>query len=90
MRSTDHAGNQAIKPSVDLPPPSFTMPSPTLHDTLTGDFAAEFSGAYIAKDGDGEVGWPAGGNRISGSGLPAGWSTSIWSTGGKAIVAAAS
>ena len=56
VRSTDRAGNQAMKPSVDLPPQSFTMPSPTLHDTLTGDFAAgALSGAYIAEDGDGEV-----------------------------------
>ena len=88
VRSTDRAGNQAMKPSVDLPPPSFTMPSPTLHDTLTGDFAAgALSGAYIAEDGDGEVMLaPQGGTEFSGSALPADWSTSIWSTGGTAVV----
>jgi N,N-dimethylformamidase beta subunit-like, C-terminal/Domain of unknown function (DUF4082)/Calx-beta domain/Bacterial Ig domain len=88
VRSTDRAGNQAMKPSVDLPPQSFTMPSPTLHDTLTGDFAAgALSGAYIAEDGDGEVTLaPQGGTEFSGSALPADWSTSTWSSNGSAVV----
>ena len=64
------------------------MPSPTLHDTLSTDFAAgSLNGTYISEDADGEVTLaPDSGTEFSGTALPVDWSTHIWSTGGSAVV----
>ena len=99
VRSTDRAGNTAQKPNggptpppapgqPPVPPQIFTMPSPTLHDTLSTDFAAgSLTGTYISEDADGEVTLaPDSGTEFSGTALPVDWSTHIWSTGGSAVV----
>ena len=64
------------------------MPSPTLHDTTSADFSAGSStGTYVAENGDGELTLaPASGSEFSGSTMPSGWATRIWSGGGSAIV----
>ena len=100
VRSTDRSGNTSQKPSggptpppapgqTPPPPQAFTMPSPTLHDTMSVDFGAGAgTGTYVAENGDGELTLaPARGSEFSGSALPAGWATRIWSDGGTAKVA---
>ena len=100
VRSTDRSGNMASKPSLGPAPPpvpggppppppqAFTMPSPTLRDTMPADFAAGVaSGAYIAERGDGELTLaPSIGVEFSGTTMPSGWKTHIWSEGGTATV----
>jgi len=91
VRSTDRSGNMASKPSlVPAPPPpqAFTMPSPTLRDTMPADFAAGVgSGTYVAESGDGELTLtPSIGAEFSGTTMPSGWKTHIWSEGGTATV----
>src|SRR6185436_3940264 len=102
VRSTDRSGNEASKPALGSTPgpgpapapgpspapPSFTMPSPTLHDSMTADFSAgTLTGTYVAETGDGEVTLaPATGTEFSGTTMPAGWATRIWSDGGKATI----
>jgi uncharacterized protein DUF4082/Calx-beta domain-containing protein/Big-like domain-containing protein/purple acid phosphatase-like protein len=99
VRSTDRAGNTGQKPSGGpTPPPApgqlppapqiFTMPSPTLHDMTSADFGAGVgTRTYVAETGDGELTLaPARGSEFSGSTVPPGWTTRIWSDGGSAIV----
>jgi hypothetical protein len=99
VRSVDRAGNVAAKPPTGpTPPPApgqtpppvqgFTMPSPMLHDTASADFNAGMSsGTYVAESEDGELTLaPARGSEFSGSTMPAGWATRIWSDGGSALV----
>jgi hypothetical protein len=99
VRSTDRAGNTRRKPSGGpTPPPApgqtpplpqiFMMPSPTLHDTISADFnGGTGTGTYVAETGDGELTLaPARGSEFSGSTMPAGWATRIWSDGGTARV----
>ncbi len=100
VRSTDRSGNMASKPSLGPAPPpvpggppppppqAFTMPSPTLRDTMPADFAAGVaSGTYIAESGDGELTLaPSIGVEFSGTTMPSGWKTHIWSEGGTATV----
>ncbi len=100
VRSIDRSGNMAQKPSggptpppapgQPVPPPqAFTMPTPTLHDTTSADFIAGAGTAtYVAENGDGELTLaPARGSEFSGSTMPSGWATRIWSDGGSTIVA---
>jgi len=100
VRSVDRAGNVAAKPPMGpTPPPApgqtpppvqgFTMPSPTLHDTTSADFNGGLSsGTYTAETEDGELTLaPARGSEFSGSTMPGGWATRIWSDGGTAVVA---
>ena len=64
------------------------MPSPTLRDTMPADFAAGVgSGTYVAESGDGELTLaPSIGAEFSGTTMPTGWKTHIWSEGGTATV----
>ena len=63
------------------------MPNPTLHDTMSADFAAGSStGTYAAETGDGELMLAPTKGTESGTTMPAGWATSIWSAGGSATV----
>jgi hypothetical protein len=100
VRSTDRSGNTAQMPSggptpppapgqTPPPPQTFTMPTPTLHDTMSADFnGGAGTGTYLAENGDGELTLaPARGAEFSGSAMPAGWATRIWSDGGTATVA---
>ena len=100
VRSTDRSGNEAAMPSLGPAPPpvpggptpppplGFATPNPILHDTLSVDFAAGSStGTYVAESGDGEVTLaPAKGSEFSGTTMPAGWATTIWSLGGSATL----
>jgi hypothetical protein len=100
VRSTDRSGNTAQKPSggptpppapgqTPPPPQAFTMPTPTLHDTTSADFNGGVkTGTYVGENSDGELMLaPARGAEFSGSAMPAGWATQIWSAGGSATVA---
>ena len=65
-------------------------PSTSVTDTTVSDFSAGSSGAgvYLSQSGDGEIALaPAFGEEFTGTALPAGWSTSVWTTGGTASVA---
>ena len=88
VRSTDRPGNQASKPAPGDPSFGFTMPSPTLHDTSSANFGAGVSsGTYVSETGDGELTLPPSiGAEFSGTTMPAGWATRIWSEGGSVVV----
>jgi len=101
VRSADRAGNESSKPSLGPapapvpggptppPPQGFTMPGPTLRDTTRADFSTgTLTGTYAAETGDGEITLtPATGTEFSGTTMPSGWATRIWSDGGGATVA---
>jgi len=100
LSSADRAGNvgtlsvcaNATCPGAPGPvgtsPLGFLMPGPTMHDTRTADFSqGTSSSVYVSEAGDGEVILaPALGTEFSGTTLPAGWATSVWSSGGSAVV----
>jgi hypothetical protein len=76
--------------TLTVPGPSFTMPGPTLRDTLLSDFLAGTTGAgaYLAQTADGEVTLaPANGAEFSGPGLPPGWIEFKYSSQGSATFA---
>jgi hypothetical protein len=101
LSSADRAGNIGTCTNDTCPAPGtggsagggpgplgFTMPGPTMHDTTTADFSAGTStGVYVSETADGEVILsPSLGTEFSGSTLPTGWATSVWSAGGSAVV----
>jgi hypothetical protein len=86
VTSADASGNGATAPAT---PASFTTHSFEVGDTTLTDFAAGTAsgGVYLAQNGDGEVTLGlAVGSEFSGTALPAGWSSTPWTTGGSATV----
>jgi hypothetical protein len=84
ITSADRAGNPGVAIA-----PSFTVPGPTLRDSVTADFAAGSGvGTYVSETGDGELMLaPAIATEFSGSAMPAGWLSVLWGAGGSAFVA---
>jgi uncharacterized protein DUF4082/Big-like domain-containing protein/purple acid phosphatase-like protein len=98
--STDAAGNTATAPTTDNPPAGFSEPvaqsTRTVVDSDVADFAAGTPGSatFVGASGggsDGEVQLaPAIGEEFAGPGLPSGWSTTAFATGGSAAVSGGS
>ena len=68
---------------------SFTTADNSFTDTTVADFSAGTTdpNTYVSQIGDGEVILgPTSGTEFSGSSLPADWASSIWNSGGGAIV----
>src|SRR6185436_3772770 len=97
LKSTDRAGNEGTWPPPGTPQPGpggqplprdFTTPQPTLHDTTSVDFSAgTATTTHVAESADGElVLAPVSAVEFSGTTLPEGWSSAVWSTGGSATV----
>jgi hypothetical protein len=90
VTSADAASNSATQPQSPAAPLTFTTSSvPCPSDQLAADFALGTLDAHTAISivGDGEVILnPTSVAEFSGTTLPAGWQSSIWNTGGSAIV----
>jgi len=90
VRSMDAASNEATSPEPPAAPASFAMPvAPCADDRLAADFAQGSTGAntVVTQTGDGEVTLAGAVHEdFSGSSLPAGWGSSLWSGGGTVTV----
>ena len=86
VSSTDVADNTATAP---VSPASFVVPTFGATDTTSADFSSGTPGScsVVAHAGDGDVELASTvGEEFSGTGLPAGWSTTPWNPGGGASV----
>jgi VCBS repeat-containing protein len=87
--SADSAGNSSTWPVVSNPPSSFLTQVASLGDQTTANFSAGTGGTgiYIAGRTDGEVLLrPTLVEEFATTGLPSGWSSTTWTTGGKSSV----
>jgi hypothetical protein len=83
VSSTDGSANSATSPQPPAAPRSFATPSAVLLDTTVADFGAgSGTNTYVGQAADGEVILaPTVGAEFSGSSLPSGWSSTLWSNG---------
>jgi len=88
VRSADAVNNLATEPILSSDPLTFAMPAgPCAQDQTAADFAqgATAGSTIVTQVGDGEVTLaPAVNEEFSGSGLPAGWTSTNWVGGGTA------
>ena len=85
--SVDEAGNPTTYPDGTIA--QFTTPAMTLADSTAANFAAGTPGTCVIDPsiGDGAVRLPMTVEEgFDGSGLPSGWSSAVWTSGGTAAI----